>query len=434
MGRGIQLSIPLRREDFITQYPPFNCLNPAEVEHLWERPEIHLYVHIPFCVKKCGFCYYKSFPLGDSPVPDEYLDALKSEIAHYSAMPEVQSKRIRSVYLGGGTPTLMNEKQLESLMEFILSHFDFAPDFEFCCEARPGPETSYTKLKMLKSLGMRRLSLGCQSLDDQVLAVNGRNHNSKDFYETFERARQAGLYSINVDIMSGMIGQTLESWMRTVRTIAGLKPENVAIYKMEVYFNNALFLKIRTGNSPLMSDTTEAELAKRGYQELLASGYLLADNFSFTIAPEYNHVHRRETWKGADMLGVGLSSHSCFNGYIYQNEIRLPEYLQDMEKGELSIKRAHKVSVREEMIQRVVFSLKNLHFPRATFVEDFGVDVMSVFSEQLTHLEEEGFVRIRPDCIETTFEGALFADDIVRELYLPEHRTMMLGHLSRTAI
>jgi len=421
----------LKREDFLAQYPPLYFLNKADVANIWDKEEIHLYVHIPYCAKKCGFCYYKSFPIGNAPIPDEYFEALKTEIEIYANMPEVQSKCLRSIYLGGGTPTLLSEKQIETLMMLIKSKFNFAVDYEFCSEARPGQETSLEKLRLLKALGMKRLSVGCQSTDDFVLESNGRNHNSKDFMDVFERARQTGIYCINVDIMSGMVNQSLESWLETVKTISDLKPENIAIYKLEIYLNNALYARYRKGNVRLISDAAEVEYARQGYGMLLDSGYRMADNFSFMLAPEYDHVHRREVWKGADMLGVGLSSHSCFNDYIYQNEPKLDDYMERLKRNELPVQRAHKITAREELIQRMVFGIKNLFFERAKFLEEFGVDVMDVFPEQLTSLEKQGFISIYPDHIRTSFEGAIFADDIVREFYMPEHRKTMLAHVKR---
>ena len=425
------MPVNLSREDFINQYPPLNLLNKKDVKGVWDREELHLYVHIPFCVEKCSFCYYKSFKMQNPGTIDEYLDALKTEITMYSNLPEVQSKRIRSIYFGGGTPTLLNEQQLESLITHIKSSFAFTDNMEFCCEARPGPETTFNKLKLLKEHGMFRLSLGCQSLNDEVLRINGRTHDSTVFYETFDKARQAGIDSINVDLMSGLISDTMETWISTIKSLISLKPENIAIYKMEVYLNNKIYQKMREDKIELISNIEEANLARMAYKELISSGYMFADNFSFMTDPKYDHAHRREVWKGADMIGVGLSSHSCFNDYIYQNESSFPVYMNRVREGVIPIQRAYKISAREEMIQRIIFGVKNLNFSRSCFEDEFGIDVLDVFPKQFKYLEEEGFITIDTDNIKTTFEGALYADDIVREFYLPDQKNVMLGHVHR---
>lgn len=426
------MNVTLKREDFINQYPPLNFLSKQEVDAIWEKENFHLYVHLPYCVKKCGFCYYKSISLGNNSVPNEYMLALEKEIKMYASMPEVRSKKIRSIYFGGGTPTVLSCEQLEHLLQVIHSSFNFDPEYEFCCEARPGNETSREKLEILKKYGLKRLSLGCQSLDDEVLIENGRNHKSESFYNTFKLARELGIKSINVDLMSGLINQSMESWLDTIDKIIGLKPENVAIYKLEVYLNNDLYKRYREGNIKLISDEEEAEYAKIGYKKLMDAGYIMADNFSFVSSTEFHHVHRRATWNGEDMLGIGASAHSCFNDFLFQNETRIDNYIDKMNNGESAIIRAHKISAKEEMIQRVIFGLKSIKYNRNDFSEQFGIDVMDIFGEQLRMFEKDGFITINDEKIELTLKGAVFADDIVRELYMPEHKTMMLAHVKRT--
>lgn len=421
----------LNRENFIVQYPPLVCLSPQEVDNMWDTKEINLYLHLPYCKKKCSFCYYKSFELGDEPIPDFYLDALKEEIEIYLRKPQLQNIVLRSLYIGGGTPSLLSEKQIETLLLSVRSMFKPANDFEFCCEVRPGAGTTLEKLKLLESLGLRRLSIGCQSVDDEILAVNGRNHKAKEFYETFERARNAGIFSINVDLMSGMINHTMDSWMDTIDSIARLRPENISIYKMEMYLNNILYKQYLKGGIHMVSDMAEAEYAVAGYRKLLDYGYLFMDNYTFMSAPEYKHVQRNELWNGADMIGMGLSAHSCFNGYIYQNEAKMENYLRKISQKELAIQRAHRITTEEAMIRQITFGLKNMRFDRIRFKKQFGIDVMDLFGHILKKLEEKSFIVVSTAHIDMLFDGAVFADDIVREFYLPEHRKAALAHVSR---
>jgi oxygen-independent coproporphyrinogen-3 oxidase len=424
----------LKREDFIIQYPPVNHMNKADVADMWQKNSLHIYMHIPFCVRKCGFCYYRSETAGTRGVPDEYVEAVKKEIKAYAAMPEIQTKQVRSLYIGGGTPTLLTEAQLESLLPLVLSSFDFAPGFEFCSEARPGKETSDTKLELLKSLGLNRLSLGCQSLDEEVLKVNHCNHGAEEYYTVFDFARKLGIRTINTDLLSGMVNQSLESFLGTIDKVIALRPENIAIYKMEVYLNSALYKKLRQGSIELISDEVESNYVRSGYRRILDAGYLQPDHFSFITAPEHVHVQRRGQWFGEDMLGLGASAYSRMNSFLYQNESRVDDYIAKIQRGEMAVVRAHRISQREKMVQRAVLGLKNCLIDRRKFYKDFGVDVMELFPEQLAMLERQGFITIREDLIECTFEGALFADDIAREFYLPEHRVMMLAHAKRSEL
>lgn len=427
-------NMDLKREDFINQYPPLNFMNRLEVKNMWGRKCFHLYVHIPYCVRKCGFCYYKSVAAGNKPVPEEYMDALKKEIINYASMPEIQSKNVRSLYIGGGTPTLLSEAQLESLLSLIKSSFNFTPDFEFCSEARPGKETTLSKIELLKSYGLHRLSLGCQSLDENVLKANSCNHGADEFYETFELARKAGVRTINADLMSGMVDQPLESLMDTIEKVIRLRPENIAIYKMEVYLNNALYKKLRQQSICLISDEEETNHVIKACKKLLGSGYIMANHFSFMTSPEHEHIHRRGLWDGEDMLGIGASSHSCMDSFMFQNESRIDAYIELMKNGENPVTRAHEISKMEEMTQRMVLGLKNLNVDRAAFIDEFGVDALDIFGTPLKMLEREGFITIGDREIVSTFEGAVFADDIVREFYLPEHKELMLAHAKRSEI
>ncbi len=362
------------------------------------------------------------------------MDLLKKEIEIYLSKPQLQNVCLRSLYIGGGTPSLLSEMQLESLVLFIKSKFKFANDFEFCCEVRPSIRTTIEKLKLLKSLGLRRLSIGCQSVDDDVLAVNGRNHAVKDFYDTFELAGKAGIFSVNVDLMSGMINQTMDSWINSVDSIARLKPGNISIYKMEMYLNNVLYKEYKRGKVQLVSDKTEAEYAVAGYKKLLDYGYFFMDNYTFMYSPEYRHVQRNELWNGADMIGIGLSAHSYFNGHIYQNENQMENYQQKLNKNELAIQKSHKITTKEKMIRQLTFGLKNMHFDRIRFANQFGIDIIDIFGDKLKYMEDNGFISISPEGIDMLFDGAVFADDIMREFYLPEHREAALAHVKRPKV
>lgn len=424
----------LKREDFINQYPPLNDMNKAEVKEMWKKDILHLYIHIPFCVGKCGFCYYKSVSTGNKGVPDEYVKALRKEILKYADMPEIKSKQVRSLYIGGGTPTLLSEQQMKSILEPIMTNFQFTPDFEFCSEARPGAETTLEKLEVLKGYGMNRLSLGVQSLSRDILKSNNCNHGVEEFYTVFEYARKCGVKTINTDLMSGLVDQSLEDFLDTVKGMIKLRPENVAIYKMEVYLNNSLYKKLREGSIKLASDEEEIDQVRKGYRLLEEAGYILANHFSFMSSPEHDHLQRRGVWDGEDMLGVGASAHSCVNSYMFQNESRIDYYMRAVENEETAVFRAHHVSRKEEMAQRAVLGLKNLSIDRKRFICDFGIDILDIFPKELEMLRREGFINIREDKIESTFEGALFADDIARELYLPQHKSMMLAHAVRSGL
>lgn len=423
--------IKLKREDFINQYPPLNLLNKQDVERIWEKEDFHLYVHIPYCIKKCDFCYYISYECKIHQIPEDYLDALKKEIRMYGDMEQIKGRKLRSIYIGGGTPTLMTLTQIKELLDVIWESFDVHDDVEFCCEVRPGPETKKDKIMLMKEYGLKRISIGCQSLNDNVLKLNGRNHNSKAFYKTYDMVRECDVFSINVDLMSGLLGDTLESFLFSVDEMIRLRPENLTIYKMEVYLNNQLYKRALDQEIKFMSDQEEAEMVTLAYNRIIESGYQFSDNYSFYTDEKYKQIHRYKTWQGEDMIGVGLSSHSCYGLTIYQNDNRMVDYMEHIQNGKIPIRRAYKFSLYENMVRMIIFGIKSVHYPLDLFFSKFGIRAEEVFADKLNYLQSKGFINIRDGVLSATMKGILYADDIVRIFYPKRYRDVVLAHKKR---
>jgi oxygen-independent coproporphyrinogen-3 oxidase len=403
-------------------------MNGRDIIRVYEDSPVHLYVHIPYCIKKCEFCYYQSFDLHDKQIPEEYFNALLKEIKLYSD----RFHRIRSVYWGGGTPTMMDERQIERLCQTIFSTFKPTDDLEFCVEVRPGAETSVDKIHRLKDFSVRRISMGCQSMNDVILRANGRNHRRNAFLKTFNMLRDEEIHTINVDMMSGLLGDTEETFMESIEEVSALHPENITLYKMQLYYNSHLYRKIRRENTPLMTDDEEIVCARRAYEFLLNSGYELADNFSFRTGPEHEHIFRTATWRGEDMVGIGLSAHSCVNRVIYQNEPDLEAYYKSINEGVLPIKRAYVYSPYEAMVRHFIFGIKRTCYDVRDFYRNFGVDLERIFGKEIDELAIGEFIEREDNFIRTTLKGTLFADDIVRAVFPNTQSTIKMGFLERS--
>ncbi|MCP4214685.1 MAG: radical SAM protein, partial [bacterium] len=187
------MELKLRREHFLNHYPPFNLFKSGETERMFEKKPVHLYVHLPFCPTKCKYCYYKSFEDHSPQAIDAYLEDLKREITIYGRQPEVKNKIVKTMYFGGGTPSYLSYEQYTGLVRFLYDHFEFEEGFEFCSEARPSPDSiSQDKLQMLKEMGVNRLSMGVQNLNNEILQLNGRDATKEFFHEVFHNAREIG--------------------------------------------------------------------------------------------------------------------------------------------------------------------------------------------------------------------------------------------------
>ncbi|KAF6628174.1 coproporphyrinogen-III oxidase family protein [Paenibacillus polymyxa] len=425
------MELLMNREDFTTSYPPFNVLNTRDKSSLWTKKPINVYVHIPFCSKRCDFCYYRvEAPKGRDEI-QYYVELLLEEIKLMSQLPEFNLYQMNSLYFGGGTPSMLSEEQIVSITEAIVALFPKSKDFEFCMEVSPSGGATKAKLETMKSIGVGRISMGLQSLNEQILELNGRNHSKKQFYQAFERIREAGFDWINCDIMSGMLGTTEENWQGTIQELLGLHPENIAIYKMEVYYNTKLFRKVKEEPALLISNRVEARHFDEARAVFEDHGYRMSDCFSFISDDKYLHRHRRNLQNSEEMIGIGLSSFSYVNGYVYQNTSKMDEYENMIRNHELPMNRAYKLTQQDEMVRFIAMGLKNLHFSRQHFIDRFGVDASDLFANKIEHLIDKEVLYMNDNTLGITSRYYGYADDIGRFFYPKQHQKSMLAHITR---
>jgi oxygen-independent coproporphyrinogen-3 oxidase len=434
------MHLDLTRTDFTFQYPPFNLLQVKDVNIVQKKQPLHVYVHIPYCKTKCRFCYYKLFAVGDqaSDEIDEYLKLLAREIEIASREPEVQACGVRSLYIGGGTPSLLSLDQLTRLFDLLKRSFPFTANYEFCVEANPDENVlTPDKLALLKNSGVTRLSMGVQTLDDRILKLNGRAGSADEFYRAYEVARSLGFHAINLDFMSGMLGENWTSWTRQFDSILTLRPENVSMYKMEFYLNTRLSKQIRqTKRAPgLLGDEDEAKYAQYAFMRLQDEGGYIAKNcYNLTRDEGVAQVHAAGVWDGESLLGLGLSAYGMFGDRMYQNTLDLKDYEQAVSSGNRPIHRAHLVSARERVARTMVFGIKKLGISRSKFRDRHGFEMMLLYGDIVRDLIEQGLLIDDGETIQVPRSKYVHADDICRAFFLPEHETMMRGHLTREKI
>ncbi|MDW8310474.1 MAG: radical SAM protein, partial [Verrucomicrobiales bacterium] len=267
---------------FITNYPPFAFWKPEFVPELFDAlerppetgspegaPPLGLYVHIPFCRKRCHFCYFKVYTDKDSSEVRAYLDALLAELAAYVKTPALAGRRVRFIYFGGGTPSYLSVEQLRYLTEGLkrLLPWDAAEEITF--EAEPGT-LSEAKLHAIRALGVTRLSLGIEHFDDHVLEINGRAHRSKEIYRAYRWAQEAGFPQINIDLIAGMVEETEDRWRETVARATELRPDSVTVYQMEVPYNTTLYQRMKAEGrlvAPVADWETKRRWVDHAYRE-----------------------------------------------------------------------------------------------------------------------------------------------------------------------
>lgn len=294
--------------------------------------ELELYLHIPFCERKCAYCDFLSAP-ADLPVRISYIKKLQEEIAYYGA--QYGEYQVSSIFFGGGTPTILEGYQLAAILETVKEHFNITTDAEITVECNPGTLTA-GKAEKLVQAGFNRLSMGLQSADDRELQLLGRIHNFAQFLESYDLARKAGFRNINVDLMSALPGQTLKSWQDTLQKVTALRPEHISAYSLIIeegtpfYERFAEDERIREeGGHPRllpeedverqMYELTETFLHTKGYERYEISNY---------AKPGYECRHNCGYWTRKDYLGLGLGASSLVGHQRFQNTSDLKTYLE----------------------------------------------------------------------------------------------------------
>lgn len=294
--------------------------------------ELELYLHIPFCERKCAYCDFLSAP-ADLPVRISYIKKLQEEIAYYGA--QYGEYQVSSIFFGGGTPTILEGYQLAAILETVKEHFNITTDAEITVECNPGTLTA-GKAEKLVQAGFNRISMGLQSADDRELQLLGRIHNFAQFLESYDLARKAGFRNINVDLMSALPGQTLKSWQDTLQKVTALRPEHISAYSLIIeegtpfYERFAEDERIREeGGHPRllpeedverqMYELTETFLQIKGYERYEISNY---------AKPGYECRHNCGYWTRKDYLGLGLGASSLVEHQRFQNTSDLKTYLE----------------------------------------------------------------------------------------------------------
>ncbi len=418
---------------FISNYPPYSQWNKEALPEVraaldaapTESTPLGLYLHIPFCRKRCKFCYFKVFTDVKAPEVQRYVDALCNEISMVSRLAIMGDRPFRFVYFGGGTPSFLSPKQLAKLAGRLREHitWDGAEEVTFECE--PGT-MSETKVKTLREeMGVTRLSLGVENFTDSILEENGRAHLSKQVYTAWDWITAADFPNVNIDLIAGMVGETWDNWRDNVRKALEFSPESLTIYQMELPFNT-VYSKDILGNqveSPVADWETKRAWVDYAFSEFIAAGYSVSSAYTVVKDPtKVNFSYRDNLWRGADLLATGIASFGHASGVHYQNLPELEQYLGAIEGGELPLGRGYLPSPHQKLIREMVLLLKRGYLDRDYFVDKFGVDIVAHWKSVWDQHENDGLLEVGEDQIRLTREGLLRADSLLPAFFEPEHQ------------
>jgi oxygen-independent coproporphyrinogen-3 oxidase len=418
---------------FVSNYPPYSFWTRDHVSEahaaLERRPApgtpLGVYLHIPFCRKRCHFCYFKVYTDKNAAEIELYLDAAISELTLYSQKPFIDGRKPKFIYFGGGTPSYISSRQLSKLVEAMKSLLPWDEAEEVAFECEPGT-LSDGKLRVIKELGVTRLSLGIENFDDHVLEVNGRAHGSKDIDRAYEFARSIGFPQINIDLIAGMIGETTENWQECVSKTISLAPDSVTIYQMEIPYNTTIFKEMKAHHravAPVADWRAKRAWVSYAFAQLEAAGYAITSAYTAVKdAARTRFLYRDLLWTGADMVGLGVASFSHVGGTHFQNESDWAPYIAKLHDGQLPIHRALTPTQEERMIRELILQMKLGHVHRAYFHDKFGVDIQQRFADSLSDLQDRGYLALDNNDVRLNRDGLLQVDRLLHDFFLPQHR------------
>ena len=363
-----------------------------------------LYIHIPFCKNKCLFCSFV-VSIGKERSIDSYLDALAQEAKAYSGT------HLETVYIGGGTPTFINQTQLIRLFAIIKENFRFTFDSELTVEANP-ENIDFEKAKLLRDLGANRISLGVQSLSDKYLQFLGRPHNSHGAMVAFQNLRKAGFTNINLDLMFSFPSQSVAEIEDDVRRITDLQSEHLSVYTLTIE-EGSRFARL---NLRLENDVCQANQYARVIELLEAKGFYQYEISNFA-KPGYESRHNQIYWQGGNYIGLGLGAHSHIDAERFWNVSNLSTYLSKIKENQSPVEGRERLSPGERMIETLLFGLrmtKGIEIEKIE--EEFGWALPRHKRDMINEFIEEGFLIQADTCLKTTLKGRLVLDEICAKL------------------
>jgi len=422
---------------FVANYPPFSAWSAAQVtaaRDVLATPVVNagasgrplgLYLHIPFCRKRCKFCYFRVYTDKNSSDVDVYLKALAKEAELYASQAGLQGRQFDFVYFGGGTPSFLSSEQLKRLIDRICKYWRWDAAREVTFECEPGT-LKKQKLEAIRDIGVTRLSLGIEHFNDDVLEIGGRAHKSPEILQAFEWAREVGFPQINVDLIAGMVGDTESSWCDTVDKTLALDPDNVTIYQMEVPHNSRIAKESKeTGSTvPVASWSQKRAWVDHAFRLFEQSGYVVSSAYTL-VKPEKHQgfVYRDALWHGADMIGTGVASFSHFDGVHFQNEDEWGGYTSALlDGGALPLARALPITDHQRLTREMVLQLKLGQIDAGYFREKFGAEITQTFAEAYQSLVDDGFAAIWDNSITLTRSGLLRVDELLWRFFEPAYQ------------
>ena len=368
-----------------------------------------VYIHIPFCLKKCHYCDFLSFAQPEQM--EQYVSALLAEMQLAVQRYAVQAK---TIFIGGGTPSCLPEPLLEQILQAVQQYFVTPALQEYTLEANPGT-LSAEKLRLLKQYGVNRLSLGVQSDNAEQLQLLGRIHSFAQAKEAVQLARKAGFSNLNLDFMYGLPGQTLAQWQQTLTQALAMAPQHLSLYQLKIEEGTRLETWLKQGKISEFDDELALKMYRLAQTMLAEQGYIQYEISNYA-RQGFASAHNQVYWRTENYLGVGLGACSWVRPLRWNNQFDLAAYTAQIAAGELPQQQPERLTELEQMEETVFMALRmNCGLSKAVFARRFGKPVETVFASALQRSVEQGWLQETADAYYLTEEGRVLGNLVFLE-------------------
>ena len=377
-----------------------------------EQQPLGLYIHIPYCIHKCGYCDFNSHPIKQDEM-NHYIDALVAEMKHY-AKTYSNTNIIKTIFLGGGTPTTLTVYQLERILKECVSEFTVASDAEITIEANPAT-IDIEQLKSIRQTGYNRISIGVQSFDKAELKLLDRAHGPEEIHSTVDRARKAGFDNLSLDLMFAVPNQSLSSWASNLNKALEKNPEHLSTYNLTIEQGTA-FSKLQSNGKLIMPDDDhQLELYKRTIERLTKKGFHHYEISNFARRGK-ECKHNITYWENKNTLGLGAGASSYMNGTRFKN-INLPaHYIRQVKDKKIAVEHSETLEPRQAMGETIMLGLRLLQgISIHQFEKRFQISFINLFRNIISSLKEKELVIIEKDYLRLSQKGLFWADSVISE-------------------
>lgn len=375
--------------------------------------ELGMYIHIPFCIRKCQYCDFISFENQQSKT-EEYVSAIVKEIK--GTKKEIGEKELSTIYIGGGTPSILEIKEIEKIIDTIKKEFTISKSAEITIEVNPGTVTK-EKLETYRRIGINRISIGLQSTNNEILKQIGRIHTYEQFLATYQMAREVGFQNCNVDLMLALPRQTLEILEESLEKVMALQPEHISVYSLIIEENTPMFQEYQNHEEMFPDEEKERSMYWKVKETLEKKGYQQYEISNFA-KPGYESRHNVNCWNQEEYIGIGVAAHSYYQKTRYSNTTNLVNYIQNIQKG-IGKKNRQIQEEQTNQEQKKEYMLLGLRKIEGVSIADFRSkfiqEPIQLYKKELNKLVKEQLIQIDEQRIRLTKKGLDFANLVWEE-------------------